>query len=36
MKTTAGRAWINANPNHPFLQVGFTTMDGWDDANWAP
>jgi len=36
LKTTAGRNWMNANPNHPFLQVGFTSMEGWDDADWRP
>lgn len=36
LKTTAGRNWINANPGHPFLNVGFTSMSGWDDSDWAP
>jgi hypothetical protein len=36
LNTTTGRNWMNANPNHPFLQVGFTHMDGWDDVDWAP
>lgn len=36
LKTTSGRNWMNANPNHPFLQVGFTSMEGWDDADWRP
>jgi hypothetical protein len=36
LKTTAGRNWMNANPNHPFLQIGFTSMDGWNDVDWAP
>lgn len=36
LKTTAGRNWMTANPNHPFLQVGYTSMDGWDDADWRP
>jgi len=34
LKTTAGRNWMNANPNHPFLNVGFTDMSGWDNADW--
>jgi hypothetical protein len=36
LKTTTGRNWMNANPNHPFLQIGFTEMTGWDDQDWAP
>ena len=36
LKTTTGRNWMNANPNHPFLQIGFTSMTGWDDQDWRP
>jgi hypothetical protein len=35
LKTTAGRNWINTHTGHPFLDIGFTHMDGWDDAYWA-
>jgi hypothetical protein len=35
LKTTAGRNWIAAHPGHPFLQTGYTDMNGWDDAYWA-
>lgn len=35
LKTTAGRNWITAHPGHPFLEIGYTHMDGWDDAYWA-
>jgi hypothetical protein len=34
LKTTTGRNWMAANPNHPFLNVGFTDMAGWDNADW--
>ena len=36
LKTTPGKAWAAANPMHPFLDVGFTHMDGWDYVDWMP
>lgn len=36
LKTAKGQAWAAANPSHPFLNVGFTDMDGWDNADWQP
>jgi hypothetical protein len=34
LKTTAGRNWMNANPSHPFLNLGFTDMHIWNNADW--
>jgi len=28
LTTTKGKAWAAANPNHPFLVVGFTDHHG--------
>lgn len=34
LKTTAGRNWMTANAGHPFLNLGFTSMHGWDNADF--
>lgn len=34
LATTNGKAWATANPSHPFLVQGFTSMDGWNNADW--
>ena len=34
LKTTTGQNWAAANPSHPFLDVGFSEMDGWDYVDW--
>ncbi len=36
LTTAKGQAWAAANPNHPFLAVGFTSHHGWDNADFAP
>jgi hypothetical protein len=36
LATPNGQAWAAANPNHPFLVVGFTDHHGWDNADFAP
>ena len=36
LATPNGQAWAAANPNHPFLVVGFTNHHGWDNADFAP
>jgi hypothetical protein len=36
LATPNGQAWAAANPNHPFLKVGFTDHHGWDNADFAP
>ena len=36
LKTTTGRAWMNANTGHAFLNWGFIGMTGWNDEDWAP
>jgi hypothetical protein len=36
LTTTNGKAWAAANPNHPFLKVGFTDHNGWDNADFRP
>jgi hypothetical protein len=36
LTTAKGKAWAAANPNHPFLVVGFTDHHGWNNADFAP
>jgi hypothetical protein len=36
LATPKGKAWATANQGHPFLVQGFTSMDGWNNADWAP
>lgn len=36
LATPNGQAWAAANPNHPFLKVGFTEHHGWDNSDFAP
>lgn len=36
LATPNGQAWAAANPNHPFLVVGFTNHHGWDNADFEP
>lgn len=34
LATPNGQAWAAANPSHPFLVQGFTSMEGWDNDDW--
>jgi hypothetical protein len=36
LATPNGKAWAAAHPNHPFLTVGFTSHEGWDNADFVP
>jgi hypothetical protein len=34
LTTTKGQQWKAANASHPFLVAGYTTTDGWNNADW--
>lgn len=36
LATSTGQAWVAANPNHPFLAVGFTDHHGWETQDFIP
>jgi len=36
LATPNGKAWAAAHPDHPFLKVGFTSHENWDNADFVP
>jgi hypothetical protein len=34
LTTTKGQQWAAANPDHPFLDDGYTELTGWNNEDW--